>query len=328
MKIKKNLILKLTTAITAAIPFTQILTSCSKNENDFIEKDFCSDSWENIVYWANQGTDNFLKRYGRQRYGLPMSIIGKERVLTIDNVDHLVRVIGMNNDYIADSDGNPTQKTATLTFQFEEVFSYIEKDEQYQQDFINGYESHYYDNEIPETNVGYYSSSLRHFLNNDLLNKFPKSLQSSIKTVSKKELSGTKQILDYTEPDLELKNVSEKLFSLSLAEIFPQEYLVDLNPFCTNEGQIYDWYSLVHNMWGYYDLNETTFFPLIKWTAAGPECGGTAAWFLRTIGLYPKTTEEGTLKYLVTNSCISGAGKPTTSPNQDNWECLLPCFCI
>ena len=321
MRNKKTLILKLATTATVAIPFASMLTSCATPEPE-VQKDFCSDSWENIVYWANQGSDALIKRYG-----VLETIIGRERILNVDGVDHIVRVIGMDSDYIADSEGKPTEKTATLTFQFEEIFSCKKWNQQFEKEIIEPCPLVYYD-EVPVTDVGYHVSNIREFQNNDLLSKLPKTLQEGIKTVSKDELVSDKQVVEDLETEVKLNKVPEKLFSLSFAEMLPSQYFggSNLRSIYAKEGRLYDWYQFLHVVYGPYDLTDTN--PLFsKWPACGPIVTGPGAWFVRTIGFWPQFEEEQN-RYLSTTCFFNSLGSPTTDYHVNDFDCILPCFCI
>lgn len=74
---------------------------------------FALDGWDVICGLANTGgLDALKKHYHLAEYGLN-SFVGLERKVTINGVEHWVRVIGENHDELSNSSG----ETATLTFE-------------------------------------------------------------------------------------------------------------------------------------------------------------------------------------------------------------------
>lgn len=91
-----------------------MMVSCKNTKTNKFE----TDTWSNVVTHANQGLAH-LKQY----YGLN-SFVGLERKIKIYGVEHTVRVVGENEDYLADSDGKAQlDKPVALTFQFADIVS-------------------------------------------------------------------------------------------------------------------------------------------------------------------------------------------------------------
>lgn len=92
------------------------LVSC-KDKNDSVNA-FENDSWTTIVFFANRGLDALKNHYGLD------SFVGLERTVKIYGVEHKVRVVGENEDYLADNEGKPDiTKPVALTFQFANIVS-------------------------------------------------------------------------------------------------------------------------------------------------------------------------------------------------------------
>lgn len=94
------------------------MVSCKNDEEQEEVNAFVTDSWSTVVENANQGLDHLKQHYEIN------SFIGLERTVTIYGVEHKVRVIGENEDYLADAEGKPdTTKPVALTFQFANIVS-------------------------------------------------------------------------------------------------------------------------------------------------------------------------------------------------------------
>lgn len=156
---------------------------------------FANDSWANVINYANEGIDSLVNHYhpsGNTFIILPSDtkedIKRKTRKVEIDGYGTFdARVIGecMNNiNTVLD------EKVATLTFEFTECVTCSE---------IN-----------PHEMCNYKESPIRNFLNNDLINKFPKELRNNIATVVNHSIND-QGVMDTYNDKLFLPTLSEAL---------------------------------------------------------------------------------------------------------------------
>lgn len=112
MKISKFLVPILGLPMLMGISLNTMV-SCGKDVHSFE-----ADPWTAVVSHANQGLSHLKEWYGLD------SFIGLEKTINIYGLEHKVRVIGENEDYLADSQGKPQlDKPVALTFQFSNIVS-------------------------------------------------------------------------------------------------------------------------------------------------------------------------------------------------------------
>lgn len=95
--------------VTTLFNVSAIATSCSFNGPK--HRDFLTDSWQKVAFYANQGLSKLCKTYGYQ----PKDFLGKTREIEINGYLHKVMVIGTNQDQYK-KDGK--DHNAALTFRF------------------------------------------------------------------------------------------------------------------------------------------------------------------------------------------------------------------
>lgn len=106
--------------VSASLPTMALccapLTSCGNQEKKE-EITFENDDWKNVVTLANEGLDALKSHYNVDTF------VGLERTVTIYDYQYKVRVIGENEDRLANDSGEPTNTFAALTFQFAQLLS-------------------------------------------------------------------------------------------------------------------------------------------------------------------------------------------------------------
>ncbi len=206
MKINKILVPILGLPLVLGAGLTT-LVGCNKGKED----KFKTDDWQTVVEHANKGL-NDLKAY----YGLD-SFVGLERTIKINGIEHKVRVIGENEDYLAGEDDKPQlDKPVALTFQFDNIISSMTEDGIIDPEYKN-----------IGNGWGWKTSNVRKFLNEEEgtgLKPFIKQMEEqlgedAIKIVSKKIIT-----LDVVGVGF----ISEKIFEPALAEIYNVQQLNDV----------------------------------------------------------------------------------------------------
>lgn len=193
------------------------LVSCNKNKNSFV-----TDPWAVVVFHANRGLEHLKEWYGLD------SFIGLERTIKVYGIEHKVKVVGENEDYIVDETNNKPllSRPAALTFQFSNVLTAINERHEITPVKLNFGEVQSFCN--------WSLSNARSFL---VSNKYPNPLideieqqlgENSIKTVSKKTLSSPR-----------LANFApETIFLPSLADIFNVDQISEIDDEYCLEAEI------------------------------------------------------------------------------------------
>ncbi|MBQ0045687.1 MAG: hypothetical protein KBS35_02250, partial [Mycoplasma sp.] len=88
---------------------------------------FSTDDWSKIVELSKQGLDSLKQHYNVE------SFVGLQRKVTINGLEHTVKVIGENEDFKCKTDEHgfiepDYKKPVALTFQFDNVVSYKDDD--------------------------------------------------------------------------------------------------------------------------------------------------------------------------------------------------------
>lgn len=169
---------------------------------------FETDSWENIIKYANKGLDDLFIRYGCH------SVVGLEHDLEFGNGTIKARVIGEGHDRLVDENGNPTDQAASLTFQI----------------VLN--ENVKYDEEADAT---YYAESTLKTTCDEILNQLPDNIKDQVKEVDKYTSTYT----------LDKEHSVEKVFPLSLREINGANPYIDerrYNLYYSHEESPYEYY--------------------------------------------------------------------------------------
>ena len=161
---------------------------------------FYDDSWENVIKYANEGTNKLHEVYYQdceKNRLYPNTLIGLERPVYIDKIQrikHNVRVIDENYDTLS-SDNNVK---AALTFEFSTLVS----------SFLGNYEEIKW---AEPDNNNWENSHIRDYLNDYFLKqRLPEELTYGIKQVSKKT---------YDASQKDVKEYPEYLFPLSVTEM-------------------------------------------------------------------------------------------------------------
>ena len=184
-------------------------TPTEPEENVTYASTFADNTWEQIIHACqnNAVPENWK--------------VGDKKVMVIDGKDVEITIIGKNHDTYADGSG-----IAPLTFQT----GIVEKHTM---------------NSSPTNAGGWTNSSMRSYLNSQLINKIDSNIGSQIKAVTKITNIGYVDAGNKLPTSTNICTTSDKLFLLSIMEIDGEQssskYGKDVS--CYNqEGKQYDFY--------------------------------------------------------------------------------------
>lgn len=100
-----------TGVITLSNPTSDVTITATCPSDAPVATDFATDPWSTINYYANLGSTALCNAYGKESIN---DFVGLTRKVTINGLEHQVRVVDVCHDEIANAD-----KVATLTFQFD-----------------------------------------------------------------------------------------------------------------------------------------------------------------------------------------------------------------
>ncbi|MBQ0045489.1 MAG: hypothetical protein KBS35_01205 [Mycoplasma sp.] len=296
------------TALSAcAIP----LVGCgTKPQPEPEAKDFNTDPWSTIIYYANKGGDTLAKAYG---YDDASELIGKTREVTLTQDDtgedveltYKVRVIGVDHDSVSDT------TKAALTFQFIDLIS----DSQYEEFIWLPYSSEY-------SNV-WSSSDLRVFANGKLLSWFPEEVATGLKSVSKTTVVSSQD--GSAQPTSETTN--DKIFVPSLVEVYGED-AIDNSKYAFSELDK-EWYFKEGTQYEFFadklDL-EDPYDPETSLLKKGlGEYSDFEDYWLRTPTMSP---EGGDYPWLYTWNITDGGSAMEVNTGDTEESSIAPCFCI
>lgn len=113
----KKFLIPMLIATTTAAPLMATVSCAPKKAESFI-----NDSWKTVCYYAKKGLDKLHKAYEADcnaNTDFPGTLIGLERKVTINGLEHTVKVVGEEQDYLDEKH----EKPVTLTFQFTNLIS-------------------------------------------------------------------------------------------------------------------------------------------------------------------------------------------------------------
>lgn len=235
------------TLLAAAISPLAMSVSCTKGPQT---DSFATDPWSTICYYANKGLKKLHKAYQDECDAnelFPGTLIGLERTVTLNNIEHKVMVIGEDQDTYDD-------QKASLTFQFTNLIS---------RESDSTYLTIEWNKDVP-VNYNYWTSTLNNALNghdvvwnNDDTNKLSvlemitngnnDDLAQNIKNVNH-----SVNVYNEAATSYEISTKPTKLFIPSLANYLSpkgiddtdDEYISDeLNGKYCQEGQQYQYYA-------------------------------------------------------------------------------------
>lgn len=210
-----RLMFGLSTPILLVLPFSS-LASCTKDSEYEGEGVFETDPWGVVLRHANLGLDD-LKEY----YQLD-SFVGLQKEITIDGYNYHLRVIGENQDHLADIEGKPQMdKPAALTFIFEEVIQ--QKNEE--SGYYEPKETIYTEGSRIEGDAIWDTSIVREYLNGKFLKKLNAALGSNSNKVGVKTVSKNTIIKHGSG---EVSPAAERVFLPSLGDFFTSQQLPEV----------------------------------------------------------------------------------------------------
>lgn len=261
---KKSLLLIPSLVATASMPLIG-LAGCSKK--DPVAKDFSTDSWSTVCFYANQGIDKLHEVYAKDCKNnnfMPGTLIGLERTATLNGEKHQVMVIDEKADTY-DKDGSDTP--VALTFQFRNLISGGEQEYKGKKMalFIN------WTDKRSEGAGNYWNSALNNALNGtdtdakpvkwqnenesfsdvhtsvfQMIEKGESALADNIKLVKRTVATFTEKDPDFQNPKWTTTPGETKLFCPTISNYFSPKGLADSDdgiiseehmPVCLSEGQ-------------------------------------------------------------------------------------------
>lgn len=328
----KKLNILITILPTICIPLIST-TSCNKQEDKI--NPFCTDSWETICSYINEGgIEKLCEVYNCS----PNDFVGLTRIVKLNGFDHKVMVVGVNQDY---TEYNPVSgefsNPVTLTFQFTNLIT--QEDVQLGDPQPGNYLKSFWSLFSPcppfddprVCNSNYWSGELSSFISNNVYEMIKNggndNLHENIKSVYHSINIASQRGSDWhTQP------TQTKLFPLNLSNIFSKIGMEKTNKeimpsdkvsLYQAEGEQYLYYKDRNRIGDNYIVDDNwnwNFFDCLKFQ----DCKGKGNFGDDSIGIWlasPYVLDTNSVWRFAKDGRMSFDGSGTQ-------HAILPCFCV